>query len=639
LSINGVDKTAKITKRTLRFDWTRGGRATLKFDICDVNRSTGYMANLDEVVILVVDSVTLFRGQIVERDNAPIGGIAGGTRCSIVCADASLVLDRITVTADYTGSSVPIVIATIANPTHIQTSSPHGFISGENVRITGMAGGTPNPNGDFVCTVLDSTHFTVPVNVTAASGGGQVRQILTLKEVVTDLTANYLTTNYGIHLDAGMLSGPVLDPIAWDGSTFTDVLGDLEKMTGRINRVIDVSGVKTLQVFALGEKTATFGLDGSNTNTPVQWQQTRQQFTNRVIVAIGGTQQITRVQNFASTGSAGNYTVDYPASLSIADLWPNELIIDGVNNGPVSWNDGGSLFQWYWDPINHRLVDKGGAATPTAGHVITVAYSAQYPVSCIAQDATDVQPPPTGRGPWEARYEVPGVTEIAQGNAIAANLLAQQFTSPRALQIATIAGFSYPGDQMTLNFPDRQVSSGSWIVESVGFSLWGPALLYYEYTFTEGSAVVPTWINSIQELLGGGTSSAASGTTAIGGSITVVTGGTFLSSPASLGGSDQTMIVASSFTRVPNAIPYVAPASMVVTVRGVVVAHNSVSVTLQIYDETSSSVLATGSAVAATSAPTNYTAFTCTMVAGHRYILRVQGPSGEFVSGLATVET
>lgn len=60
--------------------------------------------------------------------------------------------------------------ATVANPTVLQTSAAHGYRTGDSVTITNSAGITPSLDGTHTITVIDSTHFSIPVNVTVASG-------------------------------------------------------------------------------------------------------------------------------------------------------------------------------------------------------------------------------------------------------------------------------------------------------------------------------------------------------------------------------------------------------------------------------------------------------------------------------------
>lgn len=71
-------------------------------------------------------------------------------------------------------STVAITTSSIANPTVITTSTAHGLTSGDTVTIAGHSGSTPTINGSRVVTVLTSTTFTIPVNVSADGTGGTV---------------------------------------------------------------------------------------------------------------------------------------------------------------------------------------------------------------------------------------------------------------------------------------------------------------------------------------------------------------------------------------------------------------------------------------------------------------------------------
>jgi hypothetical protein len=63
---------------------------------------------------------------------------------------------------------------TTANPATVTTSTPHGLATGNSVQITGILGAT-QANVTTTVTVTDSTHFSIPVNVTGSySSGGQV---------------------------------------------------------------------------------------------------------------------------------------------------------------------------------------------------------------------------------------------------------------------------------------------------------------------------------------------------------------------------------------------------------------------------------------------------------------------------------
>ena len=89
---------------------------------------------------------------------------AGGT------ATFSVVLDTppSTPTADI--SSI-----TAGSPVTINTATPHGLTSGQEIVITGVTGSTPEINGTHTATVVDADTFTVPLNVTTTGTGGKVQ--------------------------------------------------------------------------------------------------------------------------------------------------------------------------------------------------------------------------------------------------------------------------------------------------------------------------------------------------------------------------------------------------------------------------------------------------------------------------------
>jgi hypothetical protein len=69
-----------------------------------------------------------------------------------------------------------------ANPGVVTCGAAHGLVTGDTVQITGVVGAT-QANVMAVATVTDSTHFSIPVNVTGTySSGGAV-------SIVTDVSS------------------------------------------------------------------------------------------------------------------------------------------------------------------------------------------------------------------------------------------------------------------------------------------------------------------------------------------------------------------------------------------------------------------------------------------------------------------
>jgi hypothetical protein len=92
----------------------------------------------------------------------------------------------------------------VASPTHITTSTPHGILNGATVVISGSTGGVLSINGTNVATVLDATHFTIPVAVTVAGSGGTVNILYAVDEMGANNGTYVNTPTLGV---AGLLAG------------------------------------------------------------------------------------------------------------------------------------------------------------------------------------------------------------------------------------------------------------------------------------------------------------------------------------------------------------------------------------------------------------------------------------------------
>lgn len=68
-------------------------------------------------------------------------------------------------------ANVAITSSSVANPTVITTAT-HGLATGDQISISGHTGSTPALDGVHTATVLTSTTFTIPVDVTVGGTGG-----------------------------------------------------------------------------------------------------------------------------------------------------------------------------------------------------------------------------------------------------------------------------------------------------------------------------------------------------------------------------------------------------------------------------------------------------------------------------------
>jgi hypothetical protein len=84
------------------------------------------------------------------------------------------------------GANKAITSSSVANPSIITTAA-HSFVSGDFVSISGHSGATPNINGTYAVTVLSSTTFSIPVNVTVGGTGGNAALVETVFNTVGEL--------------------------------------------------------------------------------------------------------------------------------------------------------------------------------------------------------------------------------------------------------------------------------------------------------------------------------------------------------------------------------------------------------------------------------------------------------------------
>lgn len=75
-------------------------------------------------------------------------------------------------TLDPSQRVIPITSNSIANPTVVTTPVAHGLTTGDIILISGVATSDPTINGQRTVTVISTTTFSVPVNVTTGGTGG-----------------------------------------------------------------------------------------------------------------------------------------------------------------------------------------------------------------------------------------------------------------------------------------------------------------------------------------------------------------------------------------------------------------------------------------------------------------------------------
>lgn len=85
-------------------------------------------------------------------------------------------------------ATVVLTSSAIGNPGVLLTAAPHGLSDGDVAIIAGHAGSTPAIAGPYPVTVVDPTHFSIPVNITVGGTGGTVQRDFQAIGEVTKVT-------------------------------------------------------------------------------------------------------------------------------------------------------------------------------------------------------------------------------------------------------------------------------------------------------------------------------------------------------------------------------------------------------------------------------------------------------------------
>lgn len=113
-------------------------------------------------------------------------------------------------------SGITITSSSVANPTVITTAAPHGRVSGDTVTVAGHTGSTPAITGSYKVTVIDATHFSIPVTVTVGGTGGTA-------------TAEYVTVAEITNVDPGGKSRNKIETSTHNEGKESHVLGILRQ--------------------------------------------------------------------------------------------------------------------------------------------------------------------------------------------------------------------------------------------------------------------------------------------------------------------------------------------------------------------------------------------------------------------------
>jgi len=463
--------------------------------------------------------------------------------------------------------------------------------------------------------------------VTASLPAGQ-----TLKQIVTALAA-YLPGT--ITLDPAMPDGPVMGIIEWSERRLSDCYTELMTQTGG-QYVIRIGPDAVQRILVLGSRAAPFSITDAVPNIlddpAPSVRRLRDQFANRVSMRYGSGQGY-HEQDVTTMLGQTTYVTEYPAPNDINTQWPNQLIVDGSPVCPIFWKGteppGGA---WTWDWETHTLTNETG--TPlTAGSVVHVWQTVQYPCTAMAEDVPDQ----TARGriiEWFAP-PIADVIPKAQAEAIVAGYLAQRLALPREFSATTDEPGLAPGQTIPIQWSRLKIDAlTEFLVTSVTYRHIAGGEGTWAFTTVEGNVYLGSFLDTYRAWSGGGSGSGGTGA----GSVVITAVGTF--SPIHLGGTRNAPVAPSPADWVPvtNWIPFLADATFTGQVRVDVWARNAgITVTARLRNVTDA--LDWESDPVTSQSPTEKVIAGIPIVAGKRYRLEVlNSAAGEAVYAIGQLE-
>jgi hypothetical protein len=431
----------------------------------------------------------------------------------------------------------------------------------------------------------------------------------------------------GVTLDAAQAVGPTLPAASYLADRYlVDVLEETTSLasgTGATSWVWNVGYTKALIATEAGTVAAPFNIieGDDNVTGDITVQQPRPSDYGNYAVVLGGTGTKDVTDAFTGNGATVTFALRYALATSYG-----YVTVNGVNETL------GTGATWSYSIATNSITR---TSAPGVGAAISITYIASFPKRVVSDGGASAANRVT------RTYTEPDVFDVAIMQALADAYVTRDIQSPKTANYA--AAFAktglHPGQTQSITKASRGLS-GAHLLTAVEIAHVSGSLVQRRVVAVSTTRLPSTLRQKFKQTFGtsiGGSAASSSG-------VTVVTGGTYLQSPAFLGGSDRTPYVApnpTAWTRVPSALPYVAPATLAVTLRTMVVARKTgIGVTVRLFDATAGAAAITSglTTIAAGGVAQEVTAGG-TLTSGHKYWLEVQAnTNGEGVSAIGHLE-
>jgi hypothetical protein len=549
-NIDGVRANQWVRASGVEMTRAIGNRTILRCQTLDPEAYSGsYRVQVDKpVVITTLDGFPLFRGMVIQADEEPLGDTNTGVVTDVTAVGVEVLAENKAVDLTFGSDPVSIIIAGVGNPGRVQTAVPHGLVTGNEVVIEDMDGGT-NINGTHQITKLSDLAFTIPIPITAASGGGTVRKLtrlgtimLALQDILLENGITFdpvlLDPNYGPLLEKTVLSGSVADAF----NTLADTIGWIHRFTP----------FNIFEFFEPGTKTASFALTnvgtGRNILGPIKLSRSKTRFANRVTLRYGGTSIVDRSVQFTADGSQSVFELPYrpvlgPVPQPTYDT--SNTNWEGTGGTEAEWRArypppastvslrvyengfvklvgvyGVDVYDWTYRASDNTLVHSNG--TLAAGTVISAIISVQMPLKVVVEDLDSI----SALTAQDMIVDRPDIFDESPAYEAAYAVLRKALAAPaRKFTISTKAGFALPGTVIPVTADDQLLSETDCMITEVRTWERMDGEIIHDYSLVEGTEAQGNWVDYFKELKGGGTSSSSSSTSSVSPPPSIIIGG------------------------------------------------------------------------------------------------------------------
>lgn len=362
--------------------------------------------------------------------------------------------------------------------------------------------------------------------------------------IVSGLVSDYLLVKGVTDITSG--TGPAVPEMKFEKATLRTVLNAYKDLTGWAYRI---NGDKQFAFLEPGSIAAPYSLGSAAGDTMggMTWAKTRVKYATRVFLQTGRPSPPA-----AATGTRVNtFTGNGTRRIWYLDVEPTEIPTQIVEGGtPHTFGAG----VWTYSEEFHAVT----RVTALAGGVnAVVTYNTEMPAWCRAIDPAIIDA--AGfinlAGLTDVVVQDSAAVTLDQGVASAVARLAERTISPKVVKVSTRKPGFYPLQEVTLNFPGRDVS-GTYLIqgveiEDVGIKDSVTQSLRYTLTCVEGGTLLPSWRDYFRQRFGG----SGGGGVMVSGSGTVGSGGSASLVRAFLGGSNEVAERSTSWVNVPGAVP------------------------------------------------------------------------------------